>query len=97
MTRSVVVSGIGPVSGVGLGIDAVWEGVCAGKSAIGPIQAFAPSGFGCQLGAEVEDFKIGKFVPKSHRKMTKVMARDIELAVIAADFAPVAGRHARRG
>jgi 3-oxoacyl-[acyl-carrier-protein] synthase II len=87
MTRSVVVSGVGPVNGLGLGIERAWEGVVDGRSAIGPIQAFDPSGFGCQLGAEVEAFKIGKFVPKSHRKMTKVMARDIELAVIAADYA----------
>lgn len=87
MTRSVVVSGVGPVSGFGLGIDPTWEGVCEGRSAIARIQAFDPSGFGCQVGGEVEDYKIGKFVPKSHRKATKVMARDIELAVIAADFA----------
>lgn len=87
MTRSVVVSGVGPVSGLGLGIDPTWAGVCEGKSAIARIQAFDPSGFGCQVGGEVEDYKISKFVPKSHRKATKVMARDIELAVIAADFA----------
>ncbi len=87
MTRSVVVSGVGPVSGLGLGMDPTWEGVCAGRSAIARIQAFDPSGFGCQVGGEVEAYKIGKFVPKSHRKATKVMARDIELAVIAADFA----------
>jgi 3-oxoacyl-[acyl-carrier-protein] synthase II len=87
MTRSVVISGIGPVSGLGLGIDPTWEGVLAGRSAIGRIQAFDPSGFGCQVGAEVESFKINKFVPKSHRKATKVMARDIQLAVVAADYA----------
>lgn len=87
MTRSVVVSGVGPVSGLGLGIEPNWEGVCAGRSAIGRIRAFDPSGFACQLGAEVGAYKIGDYVPKSHRKMTKVMARDIELAVIAADFA----------
>ena len=87
MTRSVVISGVGPVSGLGLGIEAVWEGVCEGRTAISTIQAFNPSGFDCTLGSEVEDYKIAKFVPKSHRKATKVMARDIELAVIAADFA----------
>ena len=87
MTRSVVVSGVGPVSGLGLGMDPTWEGVCAGRCAVGRIQGFDPSGFGCQLGVEVEPYKIGKFVPKSHRKATKVMARDIELAVIAADYA----------
>jgi len=87
MTRSVVVSGVGPVSGLGLGIDPTWAGACEGRSAIARIQAFDPSGFGCQVGGEVEAYKIGKFVPKSHRKATKVMARDIELAVIAADYA----------
>ena len=30
-------------------------------------------------------YKIGDYVPKTYRKATKVMARDIELAVIAAD------------
>lgn len=87
MSRSVVISGVGPVSGLGLGIEANWAGVCAGRSAIGRIKAFDPSGFGCQLGCEIEDYKIGDYVPKSHRKATKVMARDIELAVIGADFA----------
>jgi len=35
-------------------------------------------------GMQVRDAKIGNHVPKSYRKATKVMARDIELAVIAA-------------
>jgi len=87
MTRNVVVSGVGPVSGLGLGIDPNWQGACAGASAVGRIQAFDPSGFDCHLGVEVEPYKISQHVPKSHRKATKVMARDIELAVIAADFA----------
>ncbi len=40
-----------------------------------------------QIGGEVPAFKIGDFVPKAYRKATKVMARDIELAVVAADDA----------
>ncbi len=87
MTRKVVISGVGPVSGLGLGIEPTWEGVCAGRSAVSRIEAFDPSGFGCQVGGEVEAFKINQFVPKSHRKATKVMARDIQLAVVAADYA----------
>jgi 3-oxoacyl-[acyl-carrier-protein] synthase II len=35
----------------------------------------------------VPAYKIGDYVPKSYRKATKVMARDIELAVVAADDA----------
>jgi 3-oxoacyl-[acyl-carrier-protein] synthase II len=51
------------------------------------ITAFDPSGFPSQIGGEAPAYKIGDFVPKSYRKATKVMARDIELAVIAADDA----------
>src|SRR5678815_4003381 len=64
-----------------------WEGLLAGTSAVRRIAAFDPSGFPSQIGGEVPAYKIGDFVPKSYRKATKVMARDIELAVIAADDA----------
>lgn len=85
--RRVAISGLGPVSGLGLTLDENWRKLSAGESAITPLQAFDPSGFRCRLGGEVGEFKIRDFVPKSYRKATKVMARDIELAVIAADGA----------
>lgn len=87
MSRRVVISGLGPVSGVGIGIDPTWAAVCAGQSAIDRVHRFDVSGFDCQIAAEVEPFKINQFVPKWYRKATKVMARDIELAVIGADLA----------
>jgi 3-oxoacyl-[acyl-carrier-protein] synthase II len=39
------------------------------------------------LAGEVEEYKIQQYVPRSFRKATKLMSRDIELAVIAADEA----------
>ncbi len=87
MSRRVVITGLGPVSGLGMGVDANWQRVLAGEGAIGRVRAFDPSGFACQLCAEVEDFNVKDFVPKSYRKATKVMARDIGLAVAAADLA----------
>ena len=87
MPRSVLISGLGPVSGLGLGIDPTWDALAAGRCAIGPISAFDATGFDCSIGAEVSDFKVSQFVPKWYRKATKVMARDIELAVAAADLA----------
>lgn len=87
MARRVLITGVGPVSGLGLGIEPTWTGVTAGTSAIGQIQAFDASGFQCRIASEVADFKVRDFVPKSYRKATKVMARDIELAVAAADLA----------
>lgn len=83
----VVVTGIGIVSPLGVGSRAHWEALIDGKTGVRRVAAFDPSGFGCQVGGEVPAFKIGDFVPKSYRKATKVMARDIELAVVAADDA----------
>ena len=87
MRRKVVVTGLGTVTAAGVGIDPLWRAIAEGRSLIGRIEAFDPSGFDVQIAAEVRDFKISKIVPKSYRKATKVMARDIELAVGAADAA----------
>ncbi|MFP4223288.1 MAG: beta-ketoacyl-[acyl-carrier-protein] synthase family protein [Phycisphaeraceae bacterium] len=86
-SRQIVITGVGPVSGLGLGIEPSWDRLTAGASALGPIEAFDASGFDSRIGAEVQGLKVRKIVPKSYRKATKVMARDIELAVAAADFA----------
>jgi 3-oxoacyl-[acyl-carrier-protein] synthase II len=83
----VVITGIGAVSPLGLSAVKTWEGLCAGRCGIRRITAFDPSKFSCQLAGEVEQYKIQQYVPKAFRKATKLMSRDIELAVIAADEA----------
>ena len=85
--RRVVVTGIGVISPIGIGTAAFWENLTAGRSGVRRIAAYDPSGFPSQIAGEVPAYKINEFVPKSYRKATKVMARDIELAVIAADDA----------
>jgi 3-oxoacyl-[acyl-carrier-protein] synthase II len=85
--RRVVITGIGVVSPIGIGAAVFWENLIAGQSGIRRIASYDPAGFPCQVGGEVPAFKIGDYVPKSYRKATKVMARDIELAVVAADDA----------
>lgn len=88
MARRVVITGLGPVSGLGIGIDPTWQAMLAGESKVRPLTAFDPANFDCRVGAQVDDdFSVRDFVPKTYRKATKVMARDIELAVAAADLA----------
>jgi 3-oxoacyl-[acyl-carrier-protein] synthase II len=87
LMRRVVVTGIGIASPIGIGSAAFWTNLLAGQVGIRRIAAFDPAGFPCQIGGEVPAFKIGDYVPKHYRKATKVMARDIELAVVAADDA----------
>ncbi len=85
--RRVVVTGIGVICPIGLGAKAFWEALLAGQVGLRRISHFDPAGFPSQIGGQAPAFKITEFVPKSHRKWTKVMARDIELAVVAADDA----------
>lgn len=87
MSRRVVITGLGTVCGFGVGMDALWNGLLEGRTSIARISRFDPSGFPCRLGAEVQNFSAKDYVPKHYRKATKVMARDIELAVGAAKFA----------
>ena len=83
-TGAVVITGLGAVSPLGLDVDQMWAGLSTQKSGIEKITAFDASGYTCQIAGEVDDFKIGKNVPKSYRKATKLMSRDIELSVLAA-------------
>ncbi len=83
----VVITGVGAVSSLGLTAKQTWDGLCAGKCGLRRITSFDPSKFSCRLAGEVGEYKIQQYVPKSFRKATKLMSRDIELSVIAADEA----------
>jgi len=87
MSRRVVITGIGVASPIGIGSAAFWKNLIAGEVGVRRITQFDPSAFPSQIAGEVPAYKIGEHVPKSYRKGTKVMARDIELAVIAAEDA----------
>jgi len=83
----VVITGLGAISPLGLTVNDMGDGLCAGRCGIDKITAFDPVGFSCKLAGEVPEYKIQQYVPKTHRKSTKLMSRDIELAVIAANEA----------
>ncbi len=83
--RRVVVTGLGPVTPIGVGVDAFWQALLDGRSGTHRIESFDPSRFDSQIGGEIADVrKVNDFVPKGYRKAGKIMARDIELAVVAA-------------
>jgi 3-oxoacyl-[acyl-carrier-protein] synthase II len=56
MNRRVVVTGLGPVSSIGTGIDAFAAALRAGRSGITPITSFDTTGFATDRAGEVPDF-----------------------------------------
>ena len=86
-THRVVITGLGAISPLGMTVEDLWAGLISGACGIDTIKAFDPAGFSCKLAGEAPDFKVQKYVPKSHRKAVKLMCRDIRLSVVAADEA----------
>jgi 3-oxoacyl-[acyl-carrier-protein] synthase II len=80
-----VITGLGLVSPIGIGKEAVWESLCAGKSGVGPMRAFDSTGLPVRIAAEVNDFDAKAYVRP--RKSLKVMARDTHLGVAASILA----------
>jgi 3-oxoacyl-[acyl-carrier-protein] synthase II len=68
--RRVVVTGIGAVSSLGCGVDTFWEGLLAGRSGIGPITRFDPTGCRCHIAGEVKDLEITDYL--DHREARRL-------------------------
>ncbi len=85
--RRVVITGLGVVAPGGRGIGELFDALLAGQKHVKPISLFDASGFATRIGGQLDDFSARDYVPKSYRKAVKVMARDIEIAVAAADLA----------
>jgi 3-oxoacyl-[acyl-carrier-protein] synthase II len=83
-SRRVVITGLGLVTPIGIGAEAVWSSLLEKRSGVKRIATFDPSRFASQVGGQIESLVVSNYVPKAYRKSTKVMARDIEIAVAAA-------------
>ena len=84
MSRRVVVTGVGLVCGLGIGTDEVWKNLLAGKSGVRTITQFDAAAFDCTIAGEVRDFDPLHWAEK---KELKKIARFIQLALAATDFA----------
>jgi len=82
--RRVVVTGLGLVSPVGVGVQASWDSLVAGRSGIGPITLFDASTFPTRIAGEVKDFDAGAFMDKKEARRND---RFIQFALAAAEMA----------
>ena len=84
MRRRVVVTGMGIISPLGIGVEENWSAIINGKSGIGPITRFDTGSFPVRFAGEVAGFDAEKYM--GHKEVKK-MDRFIHFAVAASDYA----------
>ena len=82
--RRVVVTGLGLVSPVGIGVEPSWQSLVAGRSGIGPITLFDASTYPTRIAGEVKNFEPGDFMDKKEARRND---RFIQFGLAAAEMA----------
>ena len=82
--RRVVITGIGVVSPLGIGVQKNWEALLRGESGIGPITRFDASKHSTRIAGEVKNFDPLAFI---ERRESRRMDRFIQFALAAAALA----------
>ncbi len=82
--RRVVITGMGAITPLGVGLDRFWENAVAGRSGIRRMTLLDPASYPCQVAGEVPDFDYTDFMD---RKDGRRMARFSQYAVAATRMA----------
>ena len=82
LERRVVVTGVGLVTPLGVGVEKNWDALMTGRSGIGPITRFDASEFPARIAGEVRDFSPEDWIEK---RDVKKMDPFIQYAVASAD------------
>jgi len=86
--RRVVVTGIGPVTPVGIGVEEFWEGLVSGRNGIRTISRFDPSDLPVKVAGEVDGFDPARFLdPKEVRRTDRFSHYALAAAQLAWDDA----------
>src|SRR5213595_1382056 len=82
--RRVVITGIGPITCIGKGVDGFWNGILAEKSGVGSITSFDPSAFRVRCAGEIRDWNPEEFFSPQRLKR---LDRYAQFAVVSAKLA----------
>ena len=82
--KKIVVTGMGAVTPVGIGVENYWNNITAGASGIDTIKTFDPSELAVQIAGEVKDFNPSDYLPKDLIRKTDPF---MQYAYIAAEEA----------
>lgn len=90
LPRRVVITGVGLVSPLGVGLEANWRSLREGKNGIGPVTRFDASEYPSRIAGEVKDFDPLDFIDKKElRKMDRFIQYALAAAQLAADDASI--------
>jgi 3-oxoacyl-[acyl-carrier-protein] synthase II len=84
LKRRVVVTGMGIVSPLGIGLENNWAAICQGRSGIGPITKFDTSEYPCKIAGEVKNFDPDAYIDKKDQKKMDIF---IQFALAAGTMA----------
>jgi 3-oxoacyl-[acyl-carrier-protein] synthase II len=82
--RRVVITGLGAVNPIGVGVEASWLSLCQGKSGIGSVTRFDAAPFRTRIAGEVNGFNPTDFMIS---KLVRRSSRFIHYAIAAAQMA----------
>ncbi len=89
--RKVVITGLGIISPVGIGVDNAWSNIVAGKTGIARITRFDPAEFASQIAGEVKSFDVNQYLSaKEARRMDLFIHYGLAAAVEAIADAGIA-------
>ncbi|MBI4588608.1 MAG: beta-ketoacyl-[acyl-carrier-protein] synthase family protein [Candidatus Rokubacteria bacterium] len=83
--RRVVVTGMGLVSAVGIGVEETWEALIAGRSGVRPIASSDAASLPIGIGAQVTGFAVQTYV--ANRKIVKLLCKGEAYGLAAAKMA----------
>src|SRR5436305_3985702 len=73
--RRVVITGLGPITCIGKGVEGFWKGILGEKTGISPITGFDVSGFGVRVAGQVNDWGPAEFFPPHRLKRVDRLAQ----------------------
>ena len=86
--QRVVVTGLGALTPLGNNVDEFWAGLSQGRSGIGPVTKFDPTGFPTRIAGEIRGFDPLAYVDKKDaRRLDPYLQYGIASAVMAVDDA----------
>lgn len=94
LKKEIFVTAAGVVCPIGIGMDALWASLCEGRSGVRNLNLYETPDLPVPIGGAIVDFDPRLFI--KNRKSLKVMSRDIQFAVSAAEMAAeMAGHRAK--